>query len=250
MQNVAQGWLVLRMTDSALLLGIVAASASLPVLLLSVPAGALADQIPRRTVLLAAHASGIVLALLLAGLTFTNTVEVWHIIVLAALSGATRAIEAPARQAFTIEMVGKEDLLNAIALNSTMFNTARTLGPAAAGLLVAAAGEGPAFLLNGLSYLAVIVALLMMRLPPFTAPALSRRRDQLREGLQYVWHEPTVRTLLLMAGGLCLFGYLYIPLLPVFARNVFHTDAEGLGWLAAANGGGALLAALFLAQFS
>ncbi|MCG8347530.1 MAG: MFS transporter [Chloroflexales bacterium] len=250
MQTVAQGWLVLRLTDSPLLLGLVAAFASLPILLFSLPAGALADRVPKRTLLLTTQVIAMLLALVLALLTLTGLVQVWHVLLLAALLGLVNAFDAPARQAFTVEMVGRADLLNAIALNSSIFNGARTIGPAVAGMVVAAIGEGPAFLLNGLSFLAVIAGLLMMRLPPFQAPSGARRTNQLREGLRYIAGEPAVRSLLLLAGSLSLFGFVYIPLLPVFARDVLGAGASGLGWLSAASGLGALTAALLLAQFS
>lgn len=250
MQAVAQGWLVLRLTDSPWLLGLVAAASSLPVLLLSLPAGALADRVPKRELLLATQVGAMLCALLLAWLTLTGAVEVWHVLALAVLQGVTNAFGAPTRQAFTIEMVGRSDLLNAIALNSSIFNGARTIGPAVAGIIVALIGEGPAFLLNGLSFLAVIISLMQMRLPPFAWPTAGTRGGQLRSGLDYIAQEPTVRTLFLLVSSVCLFGYLYIPLLPAFARNMLQTDASGLGWLLAANGLGALLAALSLAQFS
>lgn len=250
MQTVAQGWLVLRLTDSPSLLGLVAAFASLPVLLFSLPAGALADRVPKRTLLLMTQVVAMLLALVLALLTLTGLVQVWHVLLLAALLGLVNAFDAPARQAFTVEMVGRADLLNAIALNSSIFNGARTIGPAVAGMVVAAIGEGPAFLLNGLSFLAVIAGLLMMRLPPFQAPSGTRSVHQLREGLSYIASEPAVRSLLLLAGSLSLFGFVYIPLLPVFARDVLGAGASGLGWLSAASGMGALTAALLLAQFS
>ncbi len=248
MQQVAQGWLVLRLTGSPLLLSLVAAAASLPVLLLSIPAGALVDRVSRHRLLVMTQVIAMLLALVLAFLTFTNTVREWHILVLAMLLGIVNAFDAPARQAFTVEMVGHTDLLNAIALNSSIFNAARTIGPALAGIGVAAIGEGPAFLLNGLSYLAVIASLLMMRLPPFRPPPRQNRMEQLHEGMRYIVQEPIIRTLLLLAGVISLFGFVYVPLLPIFARDVLHAGAQGLGWLAAAGGGGALVAALLLAR--
>jgi MFS family permease len=250
MQSVAMGWLVYRLTGSEGLLGLVAASTSLPVLIFSLSGGALADQVPKKRVLLTTQSTAMLLALTIALLTFTNVVQVWHIIVLAMLQGMVNAFDAPARQAFAIEMVGREDLLNAIALNSSLFNIARTAGPALAGVIVALVGEAPAFLFNGLSFLAIIICLLLMRLPPFEPPQRSRQRDQLRESLGYIVQEPTVRTLLLIAGSISLFGLAYFPLLPAFARDVLQTDARGFGLLSASSGAGALVAALSLAQFS
>lgn len=250
MQSVAQGWLVLRLTDSPGWLGVVAAAMSVPALLFSLPAGTLADRLPRRSVLVTTQTCAMLLALTMALLTFSGRIQVWHIILLAALLGVVNAFDAPTRQAFTIEMVGRDDLLNAIALNSSMFNTARTLGPAVAGIVVATVGEATAFLVNGLSYTAVIVSLLLIRLPPFTPPPRTRQGQQLREGLGYAAREPVVRMLLLAVGSMMLFGFAYFHLLPVFARDVLHTDARGLGALSASQGAGALLAALLLAQFS
>lgn len=248
MQNVAQGWLVLRLTDSPALLGLVAAAASLPVLLFSLPAGALTDRVSKRSLLIATQVIAMVLATILAVLTLTGLVQVWHVIVLAALLGTVNAFDGPARQAFTVEMVGREDLLNAIALNSSIFNGARTLGPAVAGMVVALIGEGPAFALNAASFVFVIAGLLMMRLPPFSAPPRGRRGGHLREGLSYIRNEPRVRALLIRAGAIGLFCFVHIPLLPVFARDILGTGAGGLGALSAASGLGALTAALLLAQ--
>lgn len=250
MQSVAQGWLVLRLTGSPFLLGVVAVANSLPVLLFSLLAGTLADRLPKRSILIITQSVAMVLALVMAILTLTEVVQVWHIIMLASLLGMVNAFDAPARQAFTIEMVGREDLLNAIALNSSIFNSARTIGPAMAGLVVALIGEAPAFFVNSASFIAVIIGLLLMRLPPFTPPPARRQSEQLREGLSYIVHEPIVRTLLLVSGSVSFFGFVYFPLMPVFARDILHTDASGLGWLSAANGAGAMVAALLLAQFS
>lgn len=248
MQQVAQGWLVLRLTGSPLLLGLVAAAASLPVLLLSLPAGALVDRVSRHRLLITTQIIAMLLAFILALLTFTAAVREWHILVLAVLLGSVNAFDAPARHAFTVEMVGHTDLLNAIALNSSIFHAARTIGPALAGIAVAAIGEAPAFLLNGLSFLAVIASLLMMRLPPFRPPPRQHRLDQLREGMRYIVQEPIIRTLLLLVGVISLFGLVYVPLLPIFAHDVLHAGAQGLGWLTAAGGSGALVAALLLAR--
>jgi MFS family permease len=248
MQSVAQGWLVLQLTNSPGWLGAVAAINSLPVLLFSLPAGAIIDRVSKHRILLVTQIVAMALALILAFLTMTGLVQLWHVLMLALLLGIVNAFDATARQAFTVEMVGKEDLLNAIALNSSIFNAARTVGPAAAGVIVALIGEGPAFLLNGLSFGAVIAGLLMMRLPPFTAPKNSNRSGQTIEGLRYIAGEPVVRSLLTQAGAISLFGFVQIPLLPVFARDIMGLGADGLGWLSAASGSGALFAALLLAQ--
>lgn len=248
MQNVAQGWLVLRLTDSPAMLGLVAAASSLPILLFSLPAGTLADRVSKRNLLIATQVVAMLLALSLALLTISGLVQVWHVLVLATLLGTANAFDGPARQSFTVEMVGREDLLNAIALNSSIFNASRMVGPAVAGIVVALVGEGPAFALNAASFIFVIAGLLMMRLPPFTRPAGAARSGQLRAGLAYIADEPRVRALLLLAGSISLFCFVHIPLLPIFARDVLGQGAMGLGALSAASGIGALVAALILAQ--
>lgn len=248
MQSVAQGWLVLRLTDSPALLGLVAAASSLPVLMLSLPAGALADRVSKRRLLIASQVVAMSLAAILAILTLTGMVHVWHVMVLAFLLGVANAFDGPARQSFTLEMVGRDDLLNAIALNASVFNAARTIGPAVAGVVVALIGEGLAFALNAGSFLFVIAGLLLMRLPPFVRPAGGRGGGELRAGLSYIAGEPRVRALLALAAGITLFCFVHIPLLPVFARDVLGAGADGLGLLAAASGLGALTAALSLAQ--
>jgi MFS family permease len=249
MQQVAQGWLVLRLTDSPALLGLVAAAASLPVLFFSLPAGTLVDRFPKRSILVITQVVAMVLAAILAVLTLTGTVQVWHVLVLAALVGTVNSFDAPARQSITVELVGRDDLLNAIALNASVFNAARTVGPAVAGLVVALIGEGPAFLVNTVTFLPVVLGLLLMRLPPFVAPPSGGRVQALREGLRYIFREEQrVRALLLQVGALSFFGFVHIPLMPVFARDILNAGASGLGWLSAASGMGALIAALILAQ--
>lgn len=249
MQITAQGWLVLRLTDAPIWLGVIAAAQSLPVLLLSLPAGALADRAPKRTLLLATQSVALLSALLLSLLLFSGQIQVWHVLLAALVGGIVAAVENTARQAFTIELVGREDLMNAIALDSMLFNGSRIIGPAAAGAVVAAIGEAPAFLFNSLSFLAVIVGLLLMRLQPFEAPARARGAGQLREGIAYILGEPKVRLLLLQVGLLCVFGLAYVPLLPSFARDVLGGDALVFGLLASTNAAGALGAALMIALF-
>ncbi|MBO9313338.1 MAG: MFS transporter [Chloroflexus sp.] len=247
MQSVAQGWLVLRLTDSPFLLGLVAAANSLPVLLFSLFAGTIADRFPKRRILLITQSTAMLLAATLAGLTLSGIVHITHVLILALLLGIVNAFDAPARQAFTVEMVGREDLLNAIALNSSIFNGARTIGPAVAGIVVAWIGEGPAFLFNALSFGAVLTSLSLMHLDTQRLPA-ARHGNTVRAGLHYIIHEPNVRALLLRAGAVSFFYFVHIPLLPVFARDVLHIGAAGLGWLSASSGCGSLCAALILAQ--
>ncbi|MCS6938926.1 MAG: MFS transporter [Roseiflexaceae bacterium] len=246
MQATAQGWLVLRLTDAPFWLGAIAAAQSLPVLILSAPAGALADRVSKRTLLLMTQGTAMAMALLLALLIFSDTVRVWHVLIAALMVGIASAFENPARQAFTVELVGRDDLINAIALDSTVMNGARIIGPAVAGALVAATGEGPAFLFNGLSVLAVIGGLLMMRLHPFVAPPRRSNWQQMREGFAYMRHNAQVRLLLLQITAHCVFGLAYFPLMPYFARNVLGADAQGFGILASTNAAGALMAALMI----
>jgi len=249
MQITAQGWLILRLTNSPLWLGLIAAAQSLPVLLLSLPAGALADKAPKRRLLVATQSVAMISALLLALLLFIGQIQVWHVLVAALLGGIVAAVENTARQAFTIELVGREDLMNAIALDSMVFNGSRIIGPASAGALVAVIGEAPAFLYNGLSFLAVIIGLLMMRLQPFQAPARQSGVGHLREGIAYIMGEPKVRLLLLQICLLCVFGLAYVPLLPSFARDMLGGDALVFGLVASTNAAGALCAALVIALF-
>jgi MFS family permease len=247
MQATAQGWLVLRLTDSPFWLGTIAFAQSLPVLLLSLPGGAVADRVPKRTLLICTQMVAMLSALTMAALTLSGLVQVWHVLGAALVVGSAAALEGPARQSFTIELVGREDLMNAIALDSLVLNGARIIGPAVAGALAAVIGEGPAFLANGVGILAVIGGLGLMRLGPFQAPARRSGLSQLREGLGYIRAEPKVRLLLLQMAVLCVFGLAYIPLLPYFARDVLGGDARGYGLLASTNAAGALVAALMIA---
>ncbi|MCA1553940.1 MAG: MFS transporter, partial [Chloroflexi bacterium] len=170
MQNVAQGWLAYQLTGSPLYLGLVGFAASIPVLFLSLGAGVLVDRFPRRYVLLATQTWAMLLAFVLSALVFTNLVQPWHIVVLAFLLGISQAFDGTARQAFVKDMVGKEDMMNAIALNSALFNISRIIGPALAGLTLAVVGAGLCFFLNGLSFIAVIFGILAMQMPKFVAP--------------------------------------------------------------------------------
>jgi len=249
MQITAQGWLILRLTNSPLWLGLIAAAQSLPVLLLSLHAGALADKAPKRTLLMITQSVAMISALALALLLFSGQIQVWHVLVAALLGGIVAAVDNTARQAFTIELVGREDLMNAIALDSMVFNGSRIIGPATAGALVAVIGAAHAFLFNGLSFLAVIIGLLMMRLQPFQAPTQQSGSGHLREGIAYIMGEPKVRLLLLQIGLLCVFGLAYVPLLPSFARDVLGGDALVFGLVASTNAAGALCAALVIALF-
>src|SRR5215213_1603567 len=199
---------------------------------------------PKRTLLLITQSVAMISALALALLLFSGLIQVWHVLLAALVGGIVSAVENTARQAFTIELVGREDLMNAIALDSMVFNGSRIIGPASAGALVAVIGEAPAFLFNGLSFLAVIVGLLLMRLQPFQAPARRSGAGDLREGIAYIVGEPKVRLLLLQICLLCVFGLAYVPLLPSFARDVLGGDALVFGMVASTNAAGALCAAV------
>jgi MFS family permease len=248
MQNAAQLWLVYRLTDSARLLGLVGFSSQIPVLLLAPLGGSAADRYSRRSIVIATQISSMLLALLLAGLTLTNRVQVWHVFVLATFLGIVNAFDVPARQAFVVEMVGREDLVNAIALNSTIFNGARMIGPAVAGLLIETAGEGWCFFVNGVSYVAVIAGLLMMTMTtkprvPLPGSALA----SIVEGFRYVKRTGPVRALLLLLGLISLVGIPYAVLMPIFADRILHGGPRGYGILMSAIGVGALAGAITLA---
>ncbi len=248
MQTVAQSWLVYRLTGSAALLGLVGFVSQVPIFLLAPVAGAVADGYPRRKVLLAIQASSMLLAFPLAALTLMNRIQVWHVIVLSILLGIVNAFDIPVRQSFVAEMVGREDLINAIALNSSMMNASRIVGPAVAGIVVAAFGEGWCFLINGVSYLAVIVCLLFIQ-SGNRAPRERRgsHMEAVIEGFRFVIHTRPVRALLILLGLVSVMGMPYSVLMPIFADDILHGGARGLGLLMGASGIGALLGAVTLA---
>jgi MFS family permease len=249
MQTVAQGWLVYRLTGSSLQLGLVGFASQIPAFLFTPAGGVLADRWPRRRVVMIAQAAMMVLAFVLAALTMTGAVRLWHVFVLASLLGVANAVDMPTRQSFVIEMVGgRADLSNAIALNSSMVNGARLVGPAVAGVLVAAFGEGWCFLLNGVSFLAVIAGLAMMRLPPPPRdPAPGGALGRMTEGFGYVAKTPPIRALLILLGCVSLLGMPYTVLGPVIAEDVLHGGPRAYGLLMSAAGVGSLLGAVALA---
>lgn len=250
MQSVGQSWLIVRLTDSALLLGLIATLQFLPTLLFSLFSGALVDRLPKRTALLCTQATMMLLAFFLATLVLTGQVQYWHVAVMATLLGLTNTLDVPLRQAFTVEMVGgnKGDLANAVALNSAIFNGARLVGPAAAGLLIAKWGEGVAFLLNGISFVAVLFSLSLM-----TAKGLPKQRPKrslvadVGEGLRYTWENPVIFFLLSMLLAVGLFVMNYSVLVPVLANNVLNIGAQGYGYLMSSLGAGALIGAVIMA---
>src|SRR6266478_1270077 len=247
MQSVAQSWLVYRLTGSSLLLGAAGFASQIPVFLVAPLGGIAADRFNRQRVVIGTQISSMVLAFILAVLTLTRTVQVWHIFVLAALLGVVNAFDIPARQSFLVEMVGKEDLMNAIALNSSMFNGARIIGPAIAGILVAKIGEGWCFFANAVSYIAVIIGLLMMKVHSPARASMASPFEHMMEGFRFVNRTAPIRALLLLLGVVSLVGMPYVVLMPIFADQILHGGARGLGILMGATGVGALLGALTLA---
>ena len=247
MQNVAQAWLVYRLTGSSFLLGAVGFAGQIPVFLMAPVGGIVADRKNRRRVVIATQTASLLLALVLALLTLGKIVQVWHIFVLAAGLGVVNAFDIPARQAFIVDMVGKEDLINAIALNSSMFNGARVLGPAIAGILVAKIGEGWCFFGNAVSYVAVIIGLILMRVTWERGNFSGSPLDNIVEGFEYVRGTQPVRMLLLLLGLVSVVGMPYAVLMPIFADRILHRGANGLGILMGATGVGALIGALSLA---
>jgi MFS family permease len=249
MQWVAQGWLVYELTRSAFALGVVGFATRVPVIFLSLGAGVLADRVEKRRILLVTQFISMVLAFILAGLTFSGRIEFWHVVVLGALAGAAHSFDAPTRQSFYKELVGQEDLMNAIALNSSIFNAARLVGPALAGVLIKYIGIGGCFFINGVTYLAVIAAYLLMRLPPFGREREPRTHaEELREALGYVYNHPVVRTGVTLIGFASLFTLSYGTLLPVFADVVLSGGSGTYAALMASVGAGALVSALIVAS--
>jgi MFS family permease len=251
MQNVARGWLVLEVTNSPFLLGLVSMLGTLPVLFVAPFGGALADNLNKRTVVIATQITAMVLAFALATLVLTKQVQYWHIVVLASILGVTMAIDAPTRQSFIVEMVGKKDLLNAIALNSSIFNLARILGPALAGLIISAIGIVLCFYLNGISYLAVIAGLFMMKgnFDPVKKKRTHVLRD-IRDGFSHARRDKNIMSLIMLVALSSIFIMPYAMLMPVFARDILRVGAGGMGMLLASAGVGALIGALSLAFLS
>ncbi len=248
MQNTAQGWLVYELTHSRLLLGLVAAAGSAPLLLFSIWGGSMADRHPKRAILLWTQTGMMVCALLLAALIWSRHIQPWHIVLLAALSGVAMAFDMPARQAFMVEMTSREDLINAISLNSSIVNGARVIGPSVAGFLMAGVGIAMCFFLNAVSFLAVIAGLWLMRLPRFVPPAEADSTwAHAAEGLAYVWGHQRLRITLLLFAMVGVFGWSYSVLMPAFATDVLHVGQAQYGVLLSANGLGALLGALTVA---
>ncbi len=249
MQSVAQGWLMHRLTDSAFMLGLLGFMQFLPVLLFSLWAGVVADRVDKRRLLYLTQGAALLQAAVLAAAVLNGAVRPWMVLALAFVFGVINAFDLPVRQSFLVELVGKEDLSNAIALNSAAFNAARVIGPAFAGVLVATIGEGGCFAINAVSYLAVLYGLALMRLDPRPADARdAARRATLREGVDYAWRVGPIRNLLLLLGVTAGLGFQYMVLLPVYARTILHAGAGAYGLLVSAFGLGALLSVVRLTQ--
>jgi MFS family permease len=248
MQNVGQSWLVYRLTHSTAYLGAVTFAQQIPILLLAVPAGAFVDRTNRHRLVIATQTLALVQAAILTVLTYLGHITIAQVLILGTLIGVISAFDMPGRQAFLVQMVNREDLMNAIALNSSMFNAARMIGPAIAGFVVAKWGEGFCFLMNAVTYVAVLIALLMMRVPrPEIAVNRPSLVNDLVAGFRYIQTTKSVRAMLQLLGAFGIFGYSFSVLMPVFADQIFGRGAAGLGWLMAATGLGALCGAAMLA---
>jgi MFS family permease len=248
MEQTAMAWIVYQLTDSKMMLGLLAAAGSAPMLFFSVWGGSLADRYSKRSILVATQSISMLLAFALAALVWHGNVQAWQIMIIAILSGVVMAFDMPPRQAFVIEMTSREDLMNAISLNSSVFNGARVIGPSLAGLLMAKSGAAVCFFLNGISFLAVIISLLTMRLPKIDrSTSATAESSHALGGFSYVWQHPRVLTILTLFGVVGIFGWSYSVLMPAFARDVLHLSEAGFGILLSANGVGALAGALTVA---
>ena len=249
MQNVAQAWLVYQLTGSPFYLGIVSFAGAIPVLFLSLWAGVIVDRVPKRNLLIITQTGALLLAFFLSADVFLGWVQPWHIVIFAFLLGAVNAFDAPTRQSFVVEMVGREDLPNAIGLNSAIFQMARIIGPTIAGIALAVVGPAWCFFLNGLSFIAVIFGLSQMQVKSIVAPKKDTSSfAQMRQGLGYIRRNQIVRTLLGMVAIANVFAFGYSALMPAFAQDVLNSGPTGLGLLSASVGVGALIGALIVAS--
>lgn len=249
MQTVAQSWLVYKLTDSPFMLGLVNVVGLLPVVPISLLAGVISDRFSRRNLIIIADVILTLQAFVIALLTWLNIIQVWHVILLSFILGAAAALEQPARLAFVVDTVGKEDLTNAVALNTSVFNTARIIGPSLAGITVAWMGEAAAFFINGLTYIVVILALLAIRLPRQTLPkGKTRVAGSMINGFRFVWKEHTIRALMLVVAIASFFTMSFVALATIFAEDVLRAGSVGMGLLMTAVGVGALIGALLVAN--
>jgi MFS family permease len=250
LQVVAQGWLVLQLSHSALMVGLVAALANVPSFFFSLFGGVIVDRFPKKRIVIFTQISSMILAFILGILTILNVITVPEIGLLAFLLGVVNAIDYPARQSFVPEFVGKEKLASAIAINSGVYNSARVVGPAIAGILIVLTGTGGAFMLNGLSYIAVIIALFAMKVELYVPKEKLHPLLAIKEGLSYTFSHSIIRTLLMFIGVSSIFAWSYTTVLPVITQYTFHLGASGLGYLYVAVGSGAVLATIVVSVFS
>lgn len=250
MQIVAQSWLVLQMTRSPFLIGLVMALSTLPTLLFTLFGGVVVDHFPKKNILFFTQICAMALAFTLGILTVFEWINIWEICIIAFLLGTVNAIDAPARQAFVFDLVKRDQLSSAIALNSGVFNAARVVGPTIAGILIAIIGTGGAFLLNALSYVAVIIALRKIKIEYSEPVPKENPIHAIKEGIKYAFTHPIIRTLFVVIGIVSIFGWSYTTVLPIIAVNEFHVGAAGLGYLYAASGVGSLVATVIVALFS
>lgn len=249
MQITGQAWLVLTLTNSPFKLGLVSTLQWLPALFLTLYAGVTADRLAKRKILIVTQSTLALMAFVLAFLTLTGRVQYWHILIIATIVGTAQAFDMPTRQAFVVEMASKEDLLNAIALNSSIFNLARVAGPALAGIVIKAFGTGWAFFLNGVSFFGVIYSFFAMSLPDRVRPRERSALGEIRTGLGYVGRTPAVLGVIVLLGLISTFSLNFQVLVPLLARNVLHGDSRQFGFLMSAMGAGALLGSVLLATF-
>jgi MFS family permease len=252
-QSTGQSWLVLKLSHNAFWLGFDGALQFIPVLLFSLFNGVIADRLPKRNILIFTQTSAMVLASILFILIATNVVQLWQVFILSALLGITNSLDMPVRQAFVVEMVGRETLPNAIALNSTSFNMARIIGPSIAGLIIGLVGEAPLFFINALSFIPVIIGIFLMRPAEFHNTPKKQTEESMNvfkslgEGFRYMAHTPALFLIITVLGVISLFGINFNVMLPLFADEVLHIGAQGFGFLSSSFGVGAFLAALWMA---
>lgn len=250
LQIVAQGWLVLTLTKSLLLIGIVSATLTLPLLIFGVFGGVIVDRFDKKKLIMLTNSGSMLVAFILGVLTVSGDIQIWQIMILSFLLGTINAVDMPARQAFVSEMVSKDKLPSAIAMNASIFNAARVVGPAVAGLLIALIGVGGAFLLNSATYIAAILVQFLVVPMYHPKPKHSHPILAVKEGIVYTWTHPIVRSLIGLTAIVSIFGWSYTTIMPFIAENIFHQDATGLGYLYASAGLGAFSATILISALS
>lgn len=250
MQTVAQGWLVFQLTNSPYMVGLVAALQNLPILFFGIFGGVIVDRLNKQKLIILTQSFSLILAIILGVLTITGHVNVWIVIFFSFLLGLVNAIDTPARQSLTIEMVGKEHLPSAIALNVGTFNSARVFGPALAGILIARLGAGITFLINGLTFLGPIIAVKSMKLNLQTVKTNQHPILAIKQGIKYAYYHPIIKNILIFAVFTSVFGWAFVSMLPVVAERAFHQDSFGLGLFYSSFGAGAVLGTVFISAFN